>query len=98
MGTWSGGVTRTNQVRKVGGKMAGESGTLPFVELLGVDAGLLTNAEQTVVTPVVFLALRPEPHRSFRSISLPVTLEQAVRLRDDLTRALAQFEPAAQLN
>ena len=78
--------------------MASENGTLPFVELLGVDAGILTNAEQTVVTPVVFLALRPEPHRSWRSVSLPVTLTQAVRLRDDLTRVLKEFEPAKQLN
>ena len=78
--------------------MASENGTLPFVELLGIDAGILANPEQTVVTPVVFLALRPEPHRSWRSVSLPVTLEQAVRLRDDLTRVLKEFEPAKQLN
>ena len=78
--------------------MASENGTLPFVELLGVDAGILTNVEQTVATPVVFVALRPEPHRSWRSVSLPVTLEQAVRLRDDLTRVLKEFEPATQLN
>ena len=78
--------------------MANENGTLPFVELLGVDAGVFANAEQTVATPVVFLVLRPEPHRSWRSVSLPVTLEQAVRLRDDLTRMLKEFEHAKQLN
>lgn len=78
--------------------MASEQGSLPFVELLGVDAGVFAHAEQAVPTPVVFLALRPEPCRSWRSVSLPITLEQAVRLRDDLSRVLKEFEPAKQLN
>jgi hypothetical protein len=80
--------------------MLGESehGTLPIVELLGVEPAILTNAEQTVGAPVVFLTFRPEPQRSWRSVTLPVSIEQAARLRDDLTRLLKQLQPAGHLN
>lgn len=67
---------------------------LPIVELLGVEAAVLTNPERTSAAQVVFLTLRPEPDRNFRSFSFPLSLQQAARLRDDLTRALKQFQPA----
>lgn len=77
--------------------MTSDSGTLPVVELLGVDMAILTNAEKTMGAPVVILTLRPEPHRSWRSVSLPVSMEQAARLRDDLNRLLEQLDLAKQL-
>jgi hypothetical protein len=70
-----------------------KQGTLPIVELLGVEAAMLTNAEQTVGTPVVFLTFRPEPNQNWQSFSFPVSLRQAARLRDDLTGVLKQFAP-----
>ena len=73
-----------------------ESGSLPIVELLGVEAAVLTDPERTTTAPVVFLTLRPEPDRSFRSFSFPLGLQQAARLRDDLTHVLKQFQPAVQ--
>jgi hypothetical protein len=69
-------------------------GILPIVEVLGVDAATLTNADQTVEAPVVFITIRPEPHRSWQSLSFPVSWQQAARLRDDLTRLLDQYRPA----
>ena len=42
-----------------------ESGSLPIVELLGVEAAVLTDPERTTAAHVVFLTLRPEPERSF---------------------------------
>lgn len=73
-----------------------ESDTLPIVELLGVEPAVLTDPERTKAAHVVFLTLRPEPDRSFRSFSFPLSLQQAARLRDDLTRILKQFQPANQ--
>jgi hypothetical protein len=73
-------------------------GTLPIVELLGVEGATLTNAEQTVAAPVVFLTFRPEPQQSWRSFSFPISLEHAVRLRNDLTKLLQQFQSAAHVN
>jgi hypothetical protein len=75
--------------------MRGQSknGTLPLVELLGVEAAMLSNVEQTAGMPVVFLTFRPEPHQSWQSFSFPVSLRQAARLRDDLTDVLQQFVP-----
>jgi hypothetical protein len=73
-----------------------ESGALPIVELLGVEGAVLTDPERTTAAPVVFLTLRPEPDRSFRSFSFPLSVQQAARLRDDLARVLKQFQPAAQ--
>ena len=69
-----------------------ENGTLPIVELLAVEAATLTNPEQTAAAPVVFLTFRPEPHESFRSFSFPVSLQHAVRLRNDLTEVLQRFQ------
>lgn len=74
-----------------------ENGTLPIVELLGVEAATLTNPEQTAAAPVVFLTFRPEPHDSFRSFSFPVSLQHAVRLRNDLTEVLQRFQKPAQV-
>ena len=74
----------------------GEERTLPIVELLGVEGAVLTDPERTTAAPVVFLTLRPEPDRSFRSFSFPLSVQQAARLRDDLTRVLKQFQPATQ--
>jgi hypothetical protein len=68
------------------------NGTLPIVELLGVEAATLTNPEQTAAAPVVFLTFRPEPHESWRSFSFPVSLQQAVRLRNDLTEVLQRLQ------
>jgi hypothetical protein len=73
-----------------------ESGTLPIVELLGVEAAVLTDPERTTAAQVVFLTLRPEPDRSFRSFSFPLSMQQAARLRDDLNRVLKQFQTANQ--
>lgn len=73
-----------------------DSSSLPIVELLGVEAAVLTDPERTTAAPVVFMTLRPEPGRSFRSFSFPLSVQQAARLRDDLTRVLKQFQPAAQ--
>ncbi len=73
-----------------------DSGSLPIVELLGVEAAVLTDPERTAAAPVVFMTLRPEPGRSFRSFSFPLSVQQAARLRDDLTRVLRQFQPATQ--
>ncbi len=73
-----------------------EGGALPIVELLGVEAAVLTDPERTTAAHVVFLTLRPEPDRSFRSFSFPLSLQQAARLRDDLTRVMKQFQPAPQ--
>lgn len=73
-----------------------EHGALPIVELLGVEGAVLTDPERTTAAPVVFLTLRPEPDRSFRSFSFPLSVQQAARLRDDLTRVLKQFQPATQ--
>jgi hypothetical protein len=72
----------------------GSPGILPIVELLGVEAATLTNADQTVEAPVVFITIRPDPHRSWQSFSFPVGWQQAARLRDDLTRLLDQYRPA----
>ena len=72
-----------------------DNGTLPIVELLGVEAATLTNPEQTAAAPVVFLTFRPEPHDSFRSFSFPVSLQHAVRLRNDLTEVLQRFQKPA---
>ena len=72
-----------------------ENGTLPIVELLGVEAATLTNPEQTAAAPVVFLTFRPEPHDSWRSFSFPVSLEHAMRLRNDLTEVLQRFQKPA---
>ena len=74
------------------------NGTLPIVELLGVEAATLTNSEQTVAAPVVFLTFRPEPHQTWRSFSFPVSLQHAVRLRNDLAHLLQQLEHATQAN
>jgi hypothetical protein len=73
-----------------------ESDTLPIVELLGVEPAVLTDPERTKAAHVVFLTLRPEPDRSFRSFSFPLSLQQAARLRDDLTHILKQFQPTNQ--
>ncbi len=73
------------------------NGTLPIVELLGVEAATLTNPEQTAAAPVVFLTFRPEPHESWRSFSFPVSLQQAVRLRNDLTELLQRFQRPSQV-
>lgn len=74
-----------------------DNGTLPIVELLGVEAATLTNPEQTAAAPVVFLTFRPEPHESWRSFSFPVSLQQAVRLRNDLTEVLQRFQKPSQV-
>lgn len=74
-----------------------ENGTLPIVELLGVEAATLTNPEQTAAAPVVFLTFRPEPHESWRSFSFPVSLQQAIRLRNDLTEVLQRFQKQTQV-
>lgn len=73
-----------------------DNGTLPIVELLGVEAATLTNPEQTATAPVVFLTFRPEPHENWRSFSFPLSLQHAVRLRNDLTAVLQRFQTAAQ--
>lgn len=73
-----------------------DNGTLPMVELLGVEAATLTNPEQTATAPVVFLTFRPEPHESWKSFSFPLSLQHAVRLRNDLTAVLQRFQTAAQ--
>ena len=73
-----------------------ENGTLPIVELLGVEGAVLTDPAHTTAAHVVFLTLRPEPDRSFRSFSFPLSLRQAARLRDDLAHVLKQFQPASQ--
>ena len=73
-----------------------ENGTLPIVELLGVEAAVLTDPERTTAAQVVFLTLRPEPDRNFRSFSFPLSWQQAARLRDDLTHLLKQFQPSTQ--
>ncbi len=73
------------------------NGTLPIVELLGVEAATLTNPEQTAAAPVVFLTFRPEPHESWRSFSFPVSLQQAVRLRNDLTEVLQRLQRPSQV-
>lgn len=73
-----------------------DNGTLPIVELLGVEAATLTNPEQTATAPVVFLTFRPEPHESWKSFSFPLSLQHAVRLRNDLTAVLQRFQTAAQ--
>lgn len=80
--------------------MAGHSNnsTLPIVELLGVEAAMLTNPEQTAVAPVVFLTVRPQPTQSWQSFSFPLSLDHAARLRDDLTGLLKQFQSPPQLN
>ena len=80
--------------------MAGRSNhdTLPIVELLGVEAAMLTDPEQTAVAPVVFIAVRPQPNHSWQSFSFPLSLEHAARLRDDLTSLLKQFQTPPQLN
>lgn len=75
-----------------------DSGTLPIVELLGVEAAILTNAEQTAEAPVVLITVRPEPHNSWRSVSFPLSWRQAERLRDDLTELLKQTRPVGQMN
>jgi len=67
-----------------------------MVELLGVEAATLTNPEQTATAPVVFLTFRPEPHESWKSFSFPLSLQHAVRLRNDLTAVLQRFQTAAQ--
>lgn len=72
--------------------------TLPIVELLGVEAAMLTDSKQSAVAPVVFIAVRPQPHHSWQSFSFPLSLEHATRLRDDLTSLLQQFQPPPQLN
>ncbi len=69
-----------------------ESGALPIVELLGVEAAVLTDPEQKRAAQVVFLTLRPDPEHSFRSFSFPLSLQQAVRLRDDLNRVIKQSQ------
>ncbi len=69
-------------------------GMLPIVEVLGVEAATLTNADQTVEAPVVIITIRPEPHRSWQSFSFTVGWQQAARLRDDLARLLDQYRPA----
>lgn len=69
-----------------------EKDTLPIAELLGVEAAMLTNAERTTEAPVVFLTMRPEPHRTWQSVSVAISLAQAARLRDDLTQLLKQLE------
>lgn len=73
--------------------MAGRdaSGALPIVELLGVEAAMLTNREQTAEAPVVLVSLRPQPQRSWQSFSFPLSWEHAERLRDDLTNLLNEF-------
>ena len=73
-----------------------DNGTLPIVELLGVEAATLTNPEQTATAPVVFLTFRPEPQENWRSFSFPLSLQHAVRLRNDLTAVLQGFQTAAQ--
>lgn len=73
-----------------------DNGTLPIVELLGVEAATLTNPEQSATAPVVFLTFRPEPHESWKSFSFPLSLQHAVRLRNDLTAVLQRFQTAAQ--
>lgn len=73
-----------------------ENGALPIVELLGVEAAVLTDPARMTAAQVVFLTLRPEPDRSFRSFSFPLSLQQAARLRDDLAHVLKQFQPATQ--
>ncbi|NLF73418.1 MAG: hypothetical protein GX575_30645 [Candidatus Anammoximicrobium sp.] len=77
-------------------EMRNDHGTLPIVELLGVEAATLTDPEQTATAPVVFLTFRPEPHESWRSFSFPVSLQHAIRLRNDLTAALQRYQAATQ--
>jgi hypothetical protein len=74
-----------------------DSGTLPIVELLGVDAGTLTDEEGTVAAPVVFLTFRPEPHDNWCSFTMPISLPQAIRLRNDLTTLLDGIRIVPQL-
>ena len=74
-----------------------DNGTLPIVELLGVEAATLTNPEQTAAAPVVFLTFRPDPQENWRSFSFPVSLQHAIRLRNDLTGVLQRFQTATQV-
>ena len=74
-----------------------ESGTLPIVELLGVEAATLTNPEQTAAAPVVFLTFRPEPRENWRSFSFPVSLQHAIRMRNDLNEVLQRFQKPTQV-
>ena len=71
---------------KEGWKMArgDDQNTLPIVEFLGLEAVTLTDAERTVEAPVVLVTIRPEPQRTWQSISFPLSWRQAERLRDDL--------------
>jgi hypothetical protein len=62
---------------------------VPVVELLGVGAATTTSG----VSPTVLITIRPEPGRSWRTQTFAVTVEQAGRLRDDLTVLLPQAEP-----
>ena len=75
-----------------------EKDTLPIAELLGVEAAMLTNAERTTEAPVVFLTVRPEPHRTWQAVSVAISLAQAGRLRDDLTHLLEQLQRGEAMN
>jgi hypothetical protein len=73
-----------------------EQGTLPIVELLGVEPAMLANDERTAAAPVVFISLRPQPQHSWQSFSFPLSWKHAERLRDDLTNLLKEFGAPAQ--
>ena len=68
---------------------------LPICELLGITGATLTNEDQSVMAPVVFLTVRPEPRKQWTSFTFPIGLQQAYRLRDDLAHLLKEIEEAS---
>lgn len=75
-----------------------DSGTLAFIELLGVGEGMLTDADRSFQAPIVLLTVRPEPDKSWQSFTLAVSRKQAKRLRDDLTKLLDESQPSPHAN
>lgn len=75
-----------------------DSGTLAFVELLGVGEGMLTDADRSFQAPIVLLTVRPEPDKSWQAFTLAVSRKQAKRLRDDLTKLLEDSQPPVHSN
>ncbi|MBC8870116.1 MAG: hypothetical protein H8E44_11900 [Planctomycetes bacterium] len=75
-----------------------DSGTLAYVELLGVGEGMLTDPDRSFHQPIVLLTVRPEPEKSWQAFTLAVNRRQAKRLRDDLTALLEESQSATHSN
>jgi hypothetical protein len=72
-----------------------EEAAVSVVELLGLGAGVVTDPRRGTRIPAVLLTVRPDPVSSWASSSFALNLQQAKRLRDDLTRLLQVSQPSA---